>query len=101
MENVRIDIEYVAALARLELSEEQLPKLREDLERILGYIATLNEVDVTSVEPTAHAAVLTNVWREDAAAPSFNREQMLKNAPARTDGNLIRLPQVLPGEGSN
>ena len=46
MEDTRIDIEYVAALARLELSEEQLPKLRKDLESIVGYIASLSELDL-------------------------------------------------------
>ena len=98
MEDTRIDIEYVAALARLELSEEQLPKLRKDL---VGYIASLSELDLAGVEPTAHAAVLTNVWREDAAEPSYDRDRMLANAPALIDGDLIRVPQVLPGEGSN
>ena len=101
MEDTRIDIEYVAALARLELSEEQLPKLRKDPESIVGYIASLSELDLAGVEPTAHAAVLTNVWREDAAEPSYDRDRMLANAPALIDGDLIRVPQVLPGEGSN
>lgn len=45
--------------------------------------------------------MLTNVWREDAAEPSYDRDRMLANAPALIDGDLIRVPQVLPGEGSN
>ena len=101
MEEARIDIGYVAALARLELSEEQLPKLQKDLDNIVGYIASLSELDLTGVEPTAHAAALTNVWREDEAKPSYDRDRMLANAPALIDGDLIRVPQVLPGEGSN
>ena len=101
MEEARIDIGYVAALARLELSEEQLPKLQKDLDNIVGYIASLSELDLTGVEPTAHAAPLTNVWREDEPKPSYDRDRMLANAPALIDGDLIRVPQVLPGEGSN
>ena len=64
-------------------------------------VASLSELDLAGVEPTAHAAVLTNVWREDAAEPSYDRDRMLANAPALIDGDLIRVPQVLPGEGSN
>ena len=101
MEEARIDIGYVAALARLEISEEHLPKLQKDLDNIVGYIASLSELDLTGVEPTAHAAALTNVWREDEAKPSYDRDRMLANAPALIDGDLIRVPQVLPGEGSN
>ena len=101
MEEARIDIGYVAALARLELSEEQLPKLQKDLDNIVGYIASLSELDLTGVEPTAHAAALSNVWREDEAGTPFDRDRMLANAPALMNGDLIRVPQVLPGEGSN
>ena len=101
MEETRIDIKYVAALARLELPEEQLPKLRKDLESIVGYIARISARDLDGVELAAHAAALTNVWREDAAEPSYPRDRMLANAPALIDGDLIRVPQVLPGEGSN
>ena len=58
-----IDIKYVADLARLELSAEQAEKLQNELGRVVEYIAELGEVDVSGVEPTAHAAQLTNVWR--------------------------------------
>jgi len=101
MDKTSIDIRYVAALAHLELSEEQLPRLQKDLESIVGYIATLNELNVDGIEPTAHAAALTNAWREDEVKPSYDRDKMLAGAPALIDGDLIRLPQVLPGEGSN
>ena len=96
-----IDIKYVADLARLELSSEQAEKLQGELARVVEYIAELGEVDVSGVEPTAHAAQLTNVWREDEAKTSFPREAMLKNAPGVVDENLVKVPQVLPGEGSN
>ncbi len=96
-----IDIRHIAELARLELSGEQLERLRRDLEKIVQYIAELGELDVSGVEPTAHAAPLFNVWREDQAGGSFPREAMLANAPALVEEHLIRVPQVLPGEGSN
>ncbi|MDD3153812.1 MAG: Asp-tRNA(Asn)/Glu-tRNA(Gln) amidotransferase subunit GatC [Victivallaceae bacterium] len=96
-----IDVRYVAKLARLELAEEEIPHLQKDLESIVGYIAELKEVDVTGIEPTAHAAALTNVWREDRAKSSFTREEMLANAPGIIDEELIKVPRVLPGEGSN
>lgn len=97
----KIDIGYVAQLARLELPEEQAAQLQVELEGIVRYIDELKEVDVTGVEPTAHAARLFNVWREDAVKESLPRETMLENAPDTVDGELIKVPQVLPGEGSN
>ena len=93
-----IDIKYVADLARLELSAEQAEKLQQELGRVVEYIAELGEVDVTGVEPTAHAAQLTNVWRQDEAKASFPREAMLANAPGIVHGDLIKVPRVLPSE---
>ena len=101
MQKPKIDIGYVAELARLELDEEQLERFGRDMDGIVGHIATLSEVDVTGVEPTAHAAALTNVWREDVAGKPYDRETMLANAPALLGGETIRVPQVLPGEGMN
>ena len=97
----KIDIGYVAQLARLELPEEQARQLQGELESIVHYIDELKEVDVTGVEPTAHAAKLFNVWREDAVGESLPRTEMLANAPDTVNGELIKVPQVLPGEGSN
>ena len=56
---------------------------------------------MTGIEPTAHAAKLSNVWREDVPGESYAREDMLANAPAVIQGELIKVPQVLPGEGMN
>ncbi len=93
-----IDIKYVADLARLELSAEQAEKLQSELARVVEYIAELGEVNVDGVEPTAHAAQLTNVWREDEAKASFPRDVMLANAPGIVHGDLIKVPRVLPSE---
>ena len=96
-----IDIDYVAQLARLELDPEQKEKLQTELGDIVRYIDKLGEPDVSGVEPTAHALVRSNVWREDEARASFPRETMLANAPETVGETLIGLPRVLPGEGSN
>ena len=93
-----IDVAYVAKLARVEMDSTTLDRLQQELERILVYIEQLNEIDITGIEPTAHAVPLTNVWREDAVGQSFPREVMLKNAPAIVDEELLKVPKVLPGE---
>jgi len=98
-DNGQIDVGYVAGLARLELDPETKVKLQKDMEGILAYIEQLEELDVSGIEPTAHAALLTNVIREDVAEESFPRATMLANAPAEIDEELIKVAQVLPGEG--
>ena len=97
--NGHIDVGYVAGLARLELDTETKVRLQKDMEEILAYIEQLEELDVSGIEPTAHATLLTNVIREDVAEESFPRDVMLANAPAKVDEELIRVAQVLPGEG--
>jgi aspartyl-tRNA(Asn)/glutamyl-tRNA(Gln) amidotransferase subunit C len=93
-----IDVAYVAALARLELGADDCARLQRDMAKIVGYVAQLGQLDVVGVEPMAHAAALTNVWRDDVAGASFPREAMLANAPATVDGELIMVPPVMPGE---
>ncbi len=96
-----IDVSYVAQLARLELDESEKAAMQHDMEAIVEYIDELSELDVSGVEPTAHAVQVTNVERDDVARPGFGRDVMLANAPALIDGELIKVPQVLPGEGMN
>ena len=96
---MEIDVDYVARLARIEIAPEKLEQLRRDMAAIVGYIDELKECDVTGIEPTAHAAKLCNVWREDVPGEPYAREEMLANAPAVIQGDLIKVPQVLPGEG--
>lgn len=95
----QIDVGYVAKLARLELDEASEKQLQQDLEEILDYIEELRELDVEGIEPTAHALPIYNVMREDVAKESFDRDVMLKNAPGTVDDELLKVPQVLPGEG--
>jgi aspartyl-tRNA(Asn)/glutamyl-tRNA(Gln) amidotransferase subunit C len=88
------DVEQVARLARLELSESEKERMRRELSGILAFIDKLMALDVTGVEPTAHAVPLTNVMRDDVPEPSFPQEDMLANAPDR-NGELFRVPRIL------
>jgi aspartyl-tRNA(Asn)/glutamyl-tRNA(Gln) amidotransferase subunit C len=94
MAAVEIDVKYVAHLARLSLSPEEEQKIGEQLGHILGYIEKLKEVDVTGVEPTAHAFPLVNVVRPDEVRPSMSQEDALRNAPAHANGLFI-VPKIL------
>lgn len=91
------DARHVARLARLALDEPQLAKLSGQLEGILDYVAKLEKVDVTSVEPTAHALPLHNVLRDDVVEPSLPLEQVLQNAPD-TDGPFFKVPKIIGGD---
>lgn len=90
-------VQHVAKLARLSLSEEKLVKLTGQLESILGYVAKINQVDLKNVEPMAHALPLHNVLREDVVGPSLPLDKVLQNAPD-TDGPFFKVPKVLGGD---
>ena len=88
------DIKYVAHLARLKLSAAEEEKLGSQLGNILGYIEKLKAVDVSQVEPTAHAVPLLNVTRPDEVRPSLTNEEALRNAPAKANGLFI-VPKIV------
>lgn len=88
------DVKYVAHLARLGLTPEEEEKFGAQLGQVLGYIEKLREVDVSGVEPTAHAVPLVNVTRPDATAPSLSNEDALRNAPAKANG-LFVVPKIV------
>jgi aspartyl-tRNA(Asn)/glutamyl-tRNA(Gln) amidotransferase subunit C len=94
MANVDIDVKYVAHLARLSLTPDEEQKISAQLGNILGYIEKLKEVDVTGVEPTAHAFPLVNVTRLDEVRPSISNEDALRNAPAKANGLFI-VPKIV------
>jgi len=87
------DVEHVAKLARLALSEEEKEKFAPQLNSILEYINELNEVDTTGVEPMAHSIKISNVMREDEVKQDFTRDEMLKNAPEEESG-FFRVPKI-------
>ena len=93
-----IDVRYVAELARLALSDEEINRYEVQLEDVLNYVDQLNEVDVSGVEPTAHAMPLANVMRDDCEEAGMTRDEALTNAPATVDDELIRVPVVIEGE---
>ena len=94
MSYVDIDVKYVAHLARLSLSPEEERKIGAQLANILGYIEKLKEVDVSGVEPNAHAFPLVNVTRVDEVFPSIRHEDALRNAPAQANGLFI-VPKIV------
>lgn len=94
-ETPHIDIDYVANLARMELSEEEKAKLGGQLDDILGYFDKLNAVDVEGVEPMAHAHKVFNVWREgDEPGESYDSEVLTKMAPEQRDNQVV-VPKVV------
>jgi aspartyl-tRNA(Asn)/glutamyl-tRNA(Gln) amidotransferase subunit C len=90
----REDVEHVAALARLGLTEGEIDLMQDQLNRILEAVGQLQSVDTSSVGPTAQVIALENVMREDVARPSIGREAALANAPVR-EGALLRVPVIL------
>jgi aspartyl-tRNA(Asn)/glutamyl-tRNA(Gln) amidotransferase subunit C len=90
----REDVEHVAALARLHLTDEELDRMEGQLSRILEAIAVLQDVDTSHVGPTASALPLENVMRDDIPADGISREAALANAPLR-EGDHLRVPLVL------
>jgi aspartyl-tRNA(Asn)/glutamyl-tRNA(Gln) amidotransferase subunit C len=91
------EMKKVARLARLELDEGRLTKLTSQLEGILDYVAKIQKLDVSGVEPMAHALPLHNVLREDVVEPSLPLDKVLANAPD-TDGPSFKVPRVLGAE---
>ena len=90
----RQDVEHVARLARLALSDAELERMREQLSGILAYIDKLRALDVEGVEPTSHAVPLVNVMRDDEVVPSLPQDEMLANAPDRV-GEMFRVPRII------
>jgi len=94
MAAVEIDVKYVAHLARIALTPDEEKKLAAQLGGILGYIEKLNELDVTGIEPTAHAVPLVNVTRTDEVRPSLPHEEAMRNAPRQANGLFI-VPKIV------
>ena len=88
------DVSYVAHLARIHLTDAEKAKMSAQLKDILTYVAKLNELDVSHVEPTAHATPLSNVFRQDEVEPSIDRDKVLRNAPEQA-GDLFIVPKII------
>jgi aspartyl-tRNA(Asn)/glutamyl-tRNA(Gln) amidotransferase subunit C len=88
------DVEYVARLARLEISPQERATYTQQLAKILGHAQELNAVDTQDVAPTTHVLPLKNVVREDMVRESMPREEILANAPDKSKG-CFRVPKIL------
>jgi aspartyl-tRNA(Asn)/glutamyl-tRNA(Gln) amidotransferase subunit C len=94
MKITREQVENVAVLARLELTEEEKDTLTGQMDAILAYVDKLNELDTSNVVPTSHAVPMENAFRDDAVRPSIGVESALANAPERVEG-FYRVPKVI------
>jgi len=88
------DIEYIAKLAKLKFNDEEAIKMQGEMNKILEYVEKLNELDTSDVEPLSHVIDLKNVAREDVANQTLTADDMLKNAPSKTE-KFFRVPKVI------
>jgi len=90
----RQEVEHVAMLARLEITEEELKTYTEQLNSILEYAAMLEKLNTEDIKPTAHAVPIHNVLREDVVKTSMDREKALSNAPDAEEG-FFKVPRIV------
>ncbi len=90
----RKDVEHVARLARLELSENEKARMTDQLDAILGYFDSLSRLDTTEVEPMTTVIPTVSVMRDDEVRPSLPLEQALAGAPDR-EGEFFRVPRII------
>ena len=88
------DVENVAKLARLELSDQEKTKFTEQLNSILEFADKLNELDTDNIEPTSHVLDIKNVVRKDVVTDSLPRAEALRNAPSQEDG-YFKVPPII------
>jgi aspartyl-tRNA(Asn)/glutamyl-tRNA(Gln) amidotransferase subunit C len=87
-------VAHVADLARLSLGPEEVDSLTAEMDRFLGYVEKLNELDTAAIVPTSHAVPLENAFREDRLIPSLGTEKALRNAPDSAEGCFC-VPKVI------
>lgn len=88
------DVEHVAALARLGLSEDEKNRFKDQLSRILEHAETINGLDTKNVEPTSHTLHMSNVFREDKSVPCTVLKEIMNNAPSSRD-NMFSVPRIM------
>lgn len=89
-----MDVEHIALLARLSLTEEERERFGSQLSSILSYVGKLNEIDTAGIEPAAHVLEMKNIMREDELRSSLPVEDALMNAPDRS-GTFYRVPKII------
>ncbi len=90
----RKEVEYVAHLARLKLSEDEADKFTAQMGQILSYFEKLTELNTEGIEPTSHSVPMVNAFREDLVKPSLLVEDALANAPDK-EGNFFKVPKII------
>lgn len=90
------DVERIAALAKLQFTEEEKQQLTHQLNQILAYVEQLNKLDTSKVEPLTHVIDLKSGLRDDKVKPGLTPEEALKNAPSKTD-KFFKVPKVIGG----
>jgi aspartyl-tRNA(Asn)/glutamyl-tRNA(Gln) amidotransferase subunit C len=88
------EVEHVASLARLSLTDEELNRMTGQLDNILSYVDKLEELDTTNVVPTTHVFSLSNAFREDVIKESLSQEEAVKNGPQQ-DGEMFQVPRII------
>jgi aspartyl-tRNA(Asn)/glutamyl-tRNA(Gln) amidotransferase subunit C len=91
------EIRHLAHLARLEFTEQEMKEMQGDMDKILGFVAKINELDLEGVEPLVYLSEERNVLREDASKTLLTKDEALKNAPDK-DSDYFRVPKVLQRE---
>ncbi|HYJ65144.1 MAG TPA: Asp-tRNA(Asn)/Glu-tRNA(Gln) amidotransferase subunit GatC [Parafilimonas sp.] len=93
-------VDHLAHLSRLDFSDEEKIELKQDLEKMIGFVEKLKEVDTTGVEPLMHITDAINILREDAVEKTITKQEALLNAP-QTDGDFFIVPKVIKKNNSN
>jgi aspartyl-tRNA(Asn)/glutamyl-tRNA(Gln) amidotransferase subunit C len=94
MKITKEEVEKVAALARLELADQEVDQMTLQLDTILSYVAKLDELDTTGIPVTTHTQDVTNAFRDDVVQESLSRDQALANAPRKSDKAFI-VPKII------
>jgi len=94
MKITKKEVEHVADLARLSLSDDELEKMTGQLDTILSYMDTLNTLDTSQVEPTTHVFSVSNAFREDVVQESLSQADAVKNGPQQ-DSQFFQVPRVI------
>ena len=93
------EVREIAKLARLALGDQEIARMTQDLDAILGYVDALRDLDTSETEPMTHAVPFDCPLRPDVEEPSLSIDDVLKNAPRR-EGNYFQVPRILPGPGA-
>ncbi len=89
-----IDVAYLADLARLKLSDDEISRFQGQLEQVVAYVSKLGELDLADIAPTAHAHPVQNIFRPDESRPGLDHEAVMQNAPAVLQGQF-KVPQIV------